>query len=46
MNDSNFWYYVAGIVIIGHFLAGFMYLLWKMNPTKGKSKTKKSQYDL
>lgn len=36
MKDSNFWYYTAAIVIIGHFLAGFVYLAIKMSSKKKK----------
>jgi len=41
MKDSNFWYYLAAIVIIGHFLAGFVYLAIKLSSPKNKGKDEK-----
>lgn len=38
MKDSNFWYYVAGFVILGHFVAGFVYLAFKLSSSKTKKK--------
>lgn len=34
MRDSNFWYYTIMILVIGHFLVGFIYLIVKLSPKK------------
>jgi len=34
MGISNFWYYTIMIVAIGHVIAGFVYLMYKLSPKK------------
>ncbi|MFK5959343.1 MAG: hypothetical protein QM495_10825 [Lutibacter sp.] len=34
MRISNFWFYTIMIVVIGHVIAGFIYLLYKLSPKK------------
>ncbi len=34
MRDSNFWFYFIMIVVIGHFIVGFVYLIIKLSPKK------------
>ncbi len=42
MRDSNFWYYTIMILVIGHIIAGFVYLMIKLSPKK-KDKEKNSE---
>jgi len=42
MRDSNFWYYTIMILVIGHLLFGFVYLMIKLSPKK-KDKNKKDE---
>jgi len=37
MNDSNFWYYTVMVLVIGHILVGFIYLMIKLSPRKEKT---------
>ena len=41
MGISNFWFYTIMIVVIGHVIAGFVYLLYKLSPKK-KDENKKN----
>ena len=34
MRDSNFWYYTIMILVIGHIIVGFVYLMIKLSPKK------------
>ena len=34
MRDSNFWYYTIMVLVIGHIVAGFIYLMIKLSPKK------------
>ena len=38
MEISNFWFYTIMIVVIGHVIAGFVYLLYKLSPKKKDKK--------
>jgi len=38
MGISNFWFYTIIIVAIGHIIAGFVYLLFKLSPKKKAKK--------
>jgi len=40
MRDSNFWYYTIMIIVIGHFVIGFGYLIYKLSPKKEDKKKK------
>jgi len=40
MGISNFWYYTIMIVVIGHVIAGFVYLMYKLSPKKKDNKNK------
>ncbi len=42
MRDSNFWYYTIMILVIGHIIVGFVYLMIKLSPKK-KDKPKKDE---
>lgn len=42
MRDSNFWYYTIMILVIGHIIVGFVYLMIKLSPKK-KDKHKKDE---
>ncbi len=42
MRDSNFWYYTIMILVIGHILVGFVYLMIKLSPKK-KDKQKEDE---
>lgn len=44
MRDSNFWFYFIMIVVIGHFIAGFAYLIYKLSPRK-KDKSEKDEQE-
>lgn len=39
MRDSNFWYYTIMILVIGHIILGFIYVMIKLSPKK-KDKNK------
>jgi len=41
MGSSNFWYYTIMVLVILHFVAGFVYLFIKLSPRKEDKKTKK-----
>ena len=43
MRESNFWYYTIMIIVIGHFIVGFGYLIYKLSPKKGDKKNKNEQ---
>lgn len=43
MRLSNFWFYTIAIIIIVHFIIGFVYLIYKLSPKKNDKKTKKNQ---
>lgn len=43
MRDSNFWFYFIMIVVIGHFIAGFAYLIYKLSPRKEDKSDKDEQ---
>jgi uncharacterized membrane protein SirB2 len=34
MRDSNFWFYTIMILVIGHIIVGFIYLMIKLSPKK------------
>lgn len=34
MRDSNFWYYTIMILVIGHIIVGFVYLMIKLSPKR------------
>jgi hypothetical protein len=36
MGMSNFWFYTIMIVVIGHVIAGFVYLMYLLSPKKKK----------
>lgn len=38
MSISNFWFYTIMIVVIGHVIAGFAYLMYKLSPKKKNKK--------
>ena len=38
MEISKFWFYTIMIVVIGHVIAGFVYLLYKLSPKKKDKK--------
>lgn len=38
MIDSNFWYYTIMILVIGHLVVGFAYLMIKLSPKKKDKK--------
>lgn len=40
MGNSNFWFYTIMILVILHFVAGFIYLIVKLSPRKGDIKSK------
>jgi len=42
MRDSNFWYYTIMILVIGHIIVGFIYLIIKLSP---KKKDKKENHE-
>ncbi len=42
MRESNFWYYTIMIIVIGHFIVGFGYLIYKLSPKK-EDKDKKNE---
>ena len=42
MRDSNFWYYTIMILVIGHIIVGFVYLMIKLSPKK-KDKDEKNE---
>ncbi len=42
MRDSNFWFYTIMIIVIGHFVIGFGYLIYKLSPKK-KDKDQKNE---
>jgi L-asparagine transporter-like permease len=42
MRDSNFWFYFIMVIVIGHFIAGFIYLIIKLSPKK-KDKNEKDE---
>ena len=42
MRDSNFWYYTIMILVIGHIIVGFVYLMIKLSPKK-KDKEKNDE---
>lgn len=46
MKDSNFWYYTVMILVIGHILVGFIYLMVKLSPKKKDNSKKKEQKDI
>ena len=46
MKDSNFWYYTVMILVIGHILVGFIYLMVKLSPKKKDNSNKKEQKDI
>jgi len=41
MGTSNFWFYTIMILVILHFVAGFVYLIVKLSPRKEDKKSKK-----
>ena len=41
--DSNFWYYTVMILVIGHILVGFIYLMIKLSPKKKDNTQNKEQ---
>ncbi len=43
MQYSNFWYYTIMILVIGHVLAGFIYLMIKLSPKKKDKDNDKDQ---
>ena len=43
MRDSNFWYYTIMILVIGHIIAGFVYLMIKLSPKKKDKKENSEQ---
>ena len=43
MRDSNFWYYTIMILVIGHIIAGFVYLMIKLSPKKKDKKEDSEQ---
>lgn len=43
MRESNFWYYTIMIIVIGHFIVGFAYLIYKLSPKKDDKKNKNEQ---
>ena len=43
MRDSNFWYYTIMILVIGHVLIGFIYLMIKLSPKKKNNKKDEKQ---
>ena len=38
MGISNFWYYTIMTIAIGHIIAGFAYLMYKLSPKKKNKK--------
>jgi len=40
MGTSNFWFYTIMILVILHFVVGFIYLIIKLSPRKGDKKSK------
>jgi hypothetical protein len=40
MGISNFWFYTIMILVIGHVIAGFIYLMYKLSPKKNKNTSK------
>lgn len=43
MRDSNFWYYTIMILVIGHIIVGFVYLMIKLSPKKKDKKKNDDQ---
>jgi len=43
MRDSNFWYYTIMILVIGHIIVGFVYLIIKLSPKKKDKKENSEQ---
>lgn len=43
MRDSNFWFYTIMILVIAHFIVGFIYLIIKLSPKKEDKKSKKQE---
>ena len=43
MRDSNFWYYTIMILVIGHVIVGFIYLMIKLSPKKKDKKEENEQ---
>ncbi len=43
MRDSNFWYYTIMILVIGHVIVGFIYLMIKLSPKKKEKKEENEQ---
>jgi len=43
MRDSNFWYYTIMILVIGHIIVGFVYLMIKLSPKKKDKKENSEQ---
>ncbi len=43
MRDSNFWYYTIMILVIGHIIVGFVYLMIKLSPKKKDKKKNEDQ---
>ena len=43
MRDSNFWYYTIMILVIGHVIVGFIYLIIKLSPKKKDKKEENEQ---
>ncbi len=43
MRDSNFWYYTIMILVIGHIIVGFVYLMIKLSPRKKENEGENEQ---
>lgn len=39
MGESNFLFYTVIVIVIGHFIVGFGYLIYKLSPRKRDKKS-------
>lgn len=42
MGESNFLFYAVIVIVIGHFIVGFGYLIYKLSPRKEDKKSSKT----